>query len=505
MVNEINSTLDPGGRDSPQNGPSSGGSSVLDNSRLLVGSRLVSSVLAWAGTVLIVRALTKEEFGQFSFVFALLALVSIVGDLGLGRIAVGGVMDTSPGHDRGKFAANYIMLRTSLGVISCSLAMAYVLLTDQSSMVRWATLVGIGVVMLATPASAYDVAYQAHDRMAMVAIGGIVGTLVQTALVVALVFAGGNVVWFIVPAVFRELAELATKWREAHRLVEFRYDLDIALWWPMLKEAVPLSIGTAVAFVYYKIDQLMLERMVGDEAVATYAVQYKFADLMHIIPWALTTSMLASMVRFWPDDSPGLRRVTRETGQLLLMVGALLITGFVVFAERAVGLLYTDAYVEGANAGRMLMASEGLIFFSMLAFTALVATGRHAIYPVITIAGLIFNVVLNLVVIPEWSYEGAAFTTLLTEVIVGGLLWWQLLRIPGMRPLGFLHAGPILLASVVAGLVGWGSLGIVHWILGCVITAAVFIGILAAIGVDGQRGLRPLIGPALRTTGLDDQ
>lgn len=479
----------------------SGGSSVLQNSRVLVGSRLISSILAWGGTVLIVRALSKEEFGQFSFVFALLALVSIVSDLGLGRIAVSGVMQDTPGYDRGTFAANYIMLRTSLGIFACSLAMLYVMVTDQSSEVRWATLVGTGVVFLATPAGAYDVAYQAHDRMGMVAVGGMVGTLVQTAFVVALVIAGGNVVWFVVPAVLRELAELATKWREAHRLVPFRYDLDVRSWWPMLKEAVPLSIGTAVAFVYYKIDQLMLERMIGDEAVATYAVQYKFADLMHIIPWALTTSMLASMVRFWPDDVPGLRRVTRETGQLLLMVGALLITGFLVFAERAVGLLYTQEYVEGANAGRMLMASEGLIFFSMLAFTALIATGRHVVYPFIAIAGLVVNVVLNMIVIPDWSYEGAAFTTLFTEIVVVGLLWWQLLRIPGMRPLGFLHAGPILLASVAAGLVGWGSLSVMPWLIGCIVTGAVFIAVLAAIGVDGERGVRPLIGPALRGVG----
>lgn len=474
---------------------SADGASLLSNTRILIGGRLLGAALAWGGTVLIVRTLTQAEFGDFSFVFSLLAIVSIVADLGLGRIAVSGVMDTS--HDHGRFAANYIMLRTSLGAFAVLAALVYVTISDQSNDVRLATLIGCVVVFLATPAGAYDIAYQVHDRWLPVSIAGLVGQLSATALVVALALAGGNWIWFVVPAVVREVVELAMKWREAHDLVPFRYQLDIASWWPMLKEAVPLSIGTAIAMIYYRVDSVMLKEMVGSEAVATYAVGYKFADLMHIIPFSLTASLLASMVRFWPDDVAGFRTVTRQSGQLLMLIAALVITGFTVFGGAAIDVLYGSQYVEGENAARLLVLSEGTIFFSLLAFTALIATGRHAVYPFITLLGLVVNIVLNLMFIPRWSFEGAALTTLITEGLVAVLLWHQLLRIPGIRPLGLMSAPRILAASLVAGFAGWGMWKVIPWPIAAVVTAIVFVGAVTIMGVGGERGIRGLIGESL--------
>lgn len=472
-------------------------SSLFSNTRVLVAGRFISAVFAFGGTWLIIRTLSKEEFGHYAFVFSLLAIVSIVADLGLGRIAVSGVVDESPEADRGRFAANYILLRTSLSLIASAIALGYVWITDQSSEVRLATLIGCFVVVIATPAGAYDVAYQAHDRMAPVARAGFISQILTTAFVVALVFAGGSWVWFVVPAVFREVVELSLKVGEAHRLVPFRYQLDLKLWWPMLAEAVPLSIGTALAMVYYRVDSLMLEAIQGPEAVGTYSVMYKFADLLHIVPWALTTSLLASLVRAWPEKPEVFQTLVRQSGQLLMLLSGLVISGFIVFGPAAIDFLYGDEYMEGVNVARVLVTSTGFTFFTLLAFTGLVAAGRHAVYPFITLAGLVVNVVLNLIIIPRWSFDGAGATTLVTEAVVATLLWMQLLRIPGIRPLGTLNVFPIALAGVVGGAAGWGAMQLIPWPIATLVTTGVFVGVATLAGVGGERGIKGLVGEAL--------
>ena len=54
----------------------------------VVLSRVVVAALGWAGSVIIARALDAEQWGQFSFVFALLGVMSIVTDLGVGRVVL---------------------------------------------------------------------------------------------------------------------------------------------------------------------------------------------------------------------------------------------------------------------------------------------------------------------------------------------------------------------------------------------------------------------------------
>ncbi len=78
---------------------------------------------------------------------------------------------------------------------------------------------------------------------------------------------------------------------------------------------------------------------------------------------------------------------------------------------------------------------------------ALVAAGKNRWYPAITLAGLVVNVGLNLVFIPRFSYEGAAASTLLAEVVITSLRWRLLLRIPGLRPIGMGFLGPFPSAS----------------------------------------------------------
>jgi O-antigen/teichoic acid export membrane protein len=51
--------------------------------------------MGWVGTVIIARSLTQEEFGQFTLVFSLLGMLSIVTELGTGRVAISGVLDES--------------------------------------------------------------------------------------------------------------------------------------------------------------------------------------------------------------------------------------------------------------------------------------------------------------------------------------------------------------------------------------------------------------------------
>ncbi len=66
--------------------PQEGG--LLSNAGWLIASRLGIAALGWAGTLLIARHLSLAEFGRFTIIFAILGLMSVVTDMGIGRIAL---------------------------------------------------------------------------------------------------------------------------------------------------------------------------------------------------------------------------------------------------------------------------------------------------------------------------------------------------------------------------------------------------------------------------------
>ena len=249
----------------------------MSNAGALLGSRLAVAILGWAGTILIVRTLSTEEFGQFAFVFGLLGMLSIITDMGMGRVATSGVLDEE--RDKATFAGTYVVLRTVLGLLGYAIALAFVALAQYPIIVVQATAVAGLVILLATPSAAYDLAFQANMRLTVVGVADIVGRAAQLALTVAIVLRGGTLLWLTVPAILAEVVILGIKYPRALALMPLRYAIRLDIWKELAREAIPLSIGGALVTLYYRVDSVMLSKLDTFTSVGVYGVAYKFADL----------------------------------------------------------------------------------------------------------------------------------------------------------------------------------------------------------------------------------
>lgn len=450
------------------------------NTAALLSGRVFIAAAGWAGTVLIARDLGTEKFGQFTLVFSLLGMLAIITDLGVGRVAVSALLDSD--QDRELFAGTYIILRTVLGIFGYGLAVIVALVGGFPSPVPLAVVIGGLVVLFATPSHAYEIAFQVKDRLAPLAVADTLAKIGQLGLIVAVVFRGGTLIWFVVPAVLNDLAILLWKAPAAHRLMGFRYRIDRGIWWALLKEAVPLSLGTAFVTLYYRLDSVMLSKLDDFESVGAYGVAYKFVDLVHFVPLAVSIALLAPLTAAWPENVGQFHQRIDHSFRLLAFAAGAGLVGFWLFATEAAVLLYGEDYNNVGLATSIVVTGEVLAFVSTVGITALIAVNRHLWYPVITLTGLGLNVVLNLWLIPIYSFEGAAAATLATEAVVLALLWTRLRQIPGWTERRHVRTFWPLPLAVGAGLAtGYGLEQIVHWIPAAAAAVAVYGGVAFAL------------------------
>jgi O-antigen/teichoic acid export membrane protein len=451
----------------------SGGAGLVGNASALLVGRLVVAALGWTGTVLIVRSLDAEAFGQFAFVFSLLGMMSIVSDLGMGRVAIRGVLD--PERDQAEFAGTYIVLRSVLGLVAYLLAVGFVVIAQYPQVVVHATIVGGLVVLLATPSHAYHIAFQSLLRMRTVAVAGVLGQFAQLAVTVALVTIGGTVVWFVVPAVVAELVILGLLVPRAHQLMSFRYAVRPGIWREIAKEAVPLSIGGALFTLYNQVDTVMLSKLDTFASVGTYGVAYKFAELARFVATAITTPMLTMLVTSWAVDAVRFRGVVQRATALMAFLGGLLVVESVLFAEPVVVLLYGESYRPAGAVTGLLVTAIVVSFFALLAVNVLIAAEDHLVYPLVAAIGLAVNVALNAVLIPNRSFTGAALATIVTEVVVLVLLVGATSRLSGLRPIRFRFLPRAIVVVGLAATAGWGVDLVAPWPVAAVVSVTVYL------------------------------
>lgn len=473
----------------------------LGNAGSLVVGRLVVAVFGWAGTIIVARTLDADQFGRFTFVFGLLGMMTIITDLGLGRVALAGVM---PGaEDPQRFAGSYVVLRSLLGLVGYAAAVLFTVVGGYPSEIVTATAIAGLVVIVATTSHAYEIVLQARLRMGIVAGAAIVGRSGQLALIAAVVVADGGLVLFLLPAIAAELLIALVKVPRALRLQPMTYSIRLGLWRRLLREAVPISVGAALATLYFRVDSIMLSKLADFTAVAIYGIAFKFVDVLHFISLSVSAPLLTVLVTAWPARPGDVRRtIDQAVGLLALAVGGLVV-GFALFASDAVELLYGSAYLGAdGSTGRvlqLLIVGESLAIGSVIGLTILTATARHGRYPYLALVGLAVNVGLNLWAIPRWGIQGAAVTTVVTEVIV---LIGMVLLVRGIPDIGPLSFGPLLrvVPAVVAGL-GVGALAdrVTHWTLAAVVALVVYVAAALRLRVAG-----PLAGDDRRAAMTDD-
>ncbi|MCW2564284.1 MAG: Membrane protein, partial [Mycobacterium sp.] len=166
----------------------------------VVVSRIVVAALGWAGSVIVARSLDGAEWGQFSFVFALLGVMSIITDLGVGRIVLARLIDGDP-DEIARTASSFIALRTVLGAIGYVFAITYVVILRYPSEVVAATAVAGLVVVFATPSHALSVLYQSRHRLLLVSVAESLGQIIQLLLTVVAAMYAPVLLVFVLPAV----------------------------------------------------------------------------------------------------------------------------------------------------------------------------------------------------------------------------------------------------------------------------------------------------------------
>ena len=105
---------------------------------------------------------------------------------------------------------------------------------------------------------------------------------------------------------------------------------------------------------------------------------------------------------------------------LLILTIAGIICGTVVFflADFMIYSFYEASFRNSSEILEILSLAIPLVFWGYLMTQSLVALDQNRIYLVITSSGLLINVILNFLLIPEYGASGAAFSTVVTEALI---------------------------------------------------------------------------------------
>ena len=202
----------------------------------------------------------------------------------------------------------------------------------------------------------------------------------------------------------------------------FKPRFDRAFIVSIVRQSYPFAILVLLMSFYYRVDSVMLERMLPDGAVQSgiYAQAFRLLDAASMLPFLFSTLLLplfSKMIKNNEDVRPLLGFAFR----LLLTVALAASVACVAYRNQIMDLLYHSHSAESSVVLAIQMVSFVFISFVYIFGTLLTANGNLRYLNLISILGVSLNVLLNLILIPRYTVVGAAFASLATQLTMGVL------------------------------------------------------------------------------------
>jgi O-antigen/teichoic acid export membrane protein len=473
-------------------GPAAVGSrrAAIDVAVQLVG-RLANLALGIVVTALVVRTLGQRGYGQWSTIFAVTELIGYVGSLGLEQVATRRA--AAEPEVEASWVGALVTLRTAIGLPVALLSVAIIGAISRSEAMFVGGILASAIMLYSGPAS-LRVILQLRVRNDLQVVFMTVNSVLWGAAVIVLATADAGIVPFAAAFLVASALSVAVLTVLALRLGRPRLRGSRALWPELIRVGVPIGVAGMLTLAYAKIDQLLVFELAGSREAGFYGAAVRILDSAVFVPAAVMTTLFPIISAAAPVDRERVRRLVQIAVDYLgiASLGAL---AFVLVAARpVVGFLFGADFLRVAPALEILMGAYVVISFGYVVGNLVIVLGLQRILIPYAILGLVVNVALNAVLIPAYGFVAAAWVTLVTEILVNGLVARAVLRTLEMH----VGVGRLARAAVAVGAMAAGVWALREAGLGVVGLAAV-AAVVYPVLLFAVRALRPSeIGEFLR-------
>ena len=190
-----------------------------------------------------------------------------------------------------------------------------------------------------------------------------------------------------------------------------------------LRPILTLLLSATAASLYNKVDITMLGWMASDAAVGYYTNAYKIIIIVLTLVTALAAVFFPRLSYVYETD----RKLYNEYLSIGLKVTLTLAVpccmGLLLTATDLITVMFGEAFAPAAAVVKILAAFTIVRGAGdLLCYQAIISSGNETALIKSRIVAGVANIVLNAIWIPRFSHAGAAWASLVSELIVNGIL-----------------------------------------------------------------------------------
>ncbi|HEX3013156.1 MAG TPA: flippase, partial [Methanobacterium sp.] len=423
---------------------------IFKNTWILFIAQIVNYILAFFYTIYLARYLGVADFGVLTFGISFTTIMGVTADLGLSILAV---MEIARDNSiSSSYTGNLIVIKLILSSITMGLIALFMNLFNYPyQTIQVVYLLGLWMVFTSFSQLFYSV-FQAYEKMEYQSIGTILYSILLFSGVFYGIFSNFSIPRFaLIYLIVSGVVLVYTIFVYIARFPRPRLQVNWNFWKSKLVLALPLSIASIFSTIAFRIDTVLLSLFQGYVVVGLYTAPYKIIEVLLFIPSVYSAVIFPVLSRFHVSSQESFRLIYIKSIKYMIILGLPIAAGITILSKDIILLLYQSAFSGSVAALQILIWTVPLLLLTTSFGIILISMNKQVLAIRLTFIYMIFNIGVNLVVIPQFSYLGAAVVTVLTELVNFIMLFYYLSKFICKVPLHKLIWKPAL-ATVIMSL-----------------------------------------------------
>jgi len=402
-------------------------------------SALIIKFLAFIYYIILARTVPQEEIGQFFFVLSVVSIISLFSDLGLGSSAITRFVPFYAGQEKFNYVKKVLKISVSAGTIFSTLCAIFLILfaDNISNFFSKPYLTPLFQIMASyfLIINFYSLAInflQGRKLMKFVSYIQSIQEIFKIAITVIFLFffgfAAESIAYgFVLSFLFAGIFGLFWALKEYKSLPKTN---EVAKFIPLLKQMVPLGLTmvliSSMGLINSYTDRIMLGYFFpateSDIMIGIYTIVIAFSSIIGIFVGAIASIFYPVITELWAKkNTEEMQKTTTTVIRWILVSSIPMLLVMLIFPIQILTIVYGQNFASGYI---VLIIASTYVFISFLSLPSqyiLAAMNRLAPTAIIFFVTSITNVLLNFIFIPLYGINGAAFTTLISTIIMTSL------------------------------------------------------------------------------------
>ncbi|WP_213525962.1 flippase [Paenibacillus sp. J31TS4] len=388
----------------------------MNNTTWMLFDKVIRGIVNLILLMLIARYLGPNNYGLLTFSLSIIAIFSVISSLGLEGIII--KYFVSDPQNKSVIVGTCIILRTVSSALSIIAILIFIIILQPEDKSVFYIAFVQSLSLLFSSLDVIDFWFQSKLQSKYISLARIISTTLVTVFKLMLIMFNSGVFLFALTSSVEVLIVsiiifgVYRKYNSERLLFSWELSKNI------LSQSYHFIISGLLISLYTQMDKIMIGKMINQSSVGIYSAATTLSDLWIIIPITIINSARPIIMESFNKDKVKYLRQLKQLYSIVIWLGIIVALLFKIFGSILIHMFYGISYIEATEILQITIWSSLFALLGGIRVIWLVCEDKVKYNKYCVGVGGTVNLLMNFLTIPIWGINGAAFSTLIAQVIV---------------------------------------------------------------------------------------